>query len=205
MVGILLASSGYDAIRAGHHASWLDWVAIVSGGLLLVVFVIEMRRARSAKEHDAHGVAWVDVFAAAVTLVEAAHLQHKGKVGLPFAYLLVAILLLTIGVMHSRLRRLRRLVVDEHGFDIRTAPWSRTRLAWSDVADVQRAGDVVMVETRAGQTRRIDLRGMDHGGEAIAALLRHADVALAPAADVPPVADTPPTAAHRSEPCEPRP
>ena len=199
MVGILLASSGYDSIREGHHASWLDWVAIVSGAMLLVAFVIEMRRARTATAHHSHGIAWVDVFAAAVTLVEAAHLQHRGKVGLPFAYLLVAIVLLTVGLMHGRLQRVRRLIVDAHGFDIRTAPWSRTRLAWAAVADVQRAGTVVTVVTTAGDTRRIDLHDMDDADVAIAVLLRHAEAALVPPPAAPAVADTYPTVPDTSE------
>jgi hypothetical protein len=179
LVGLLLASSGYDAITSGHHASWLDVVAIVAGLLLLVAFVLEMRRARSATPHHGHGVGWVDIFAAAVTLVEAGHLFHRGKVRLPFAYLLVALLLLVMGLMHGRLQRLRRLVVDDRGFDIRTSPWSRTQLAWSEVAELRRDGDVVTAVTTTGREHRVDLRDMDHGDEAIETLLARAAAALA--------------------------
>jgi hypothetical protein len=179
LVGLLLASSGYNAIREGHHASWLDVVAIVSGLLLLAAFVVEMRLARRGGARAHHGIGWVDVFAAIVTAVEAAHLRHNGKVGLPIAYGLVAVLLLMLGLMHGRLQHLRRLVVDEHGFDIRMAPWSRTRLAWSDVADVHEAGSVVTVVTLAAQERRLDLREADHGDVVVETLLRHARAALA--------------------------
>jgi len=106
LVGLLLASSGYESIRDGHHATWLDWVAIVSGLVLLVAFVIEVRRARARHTH--HGsIGWVDIFAAAVTMVEAAHLHHKGKVGVPLAYGLIALLLLAKGLFHGRLQRIR--------------------------------------------------------------------------------------------------
>jgi hypothetical protein len=37
-VALLLAASGYGALREGHHASWLDVVAIGSGVLLLAAF-----------------------------------------------------------------------------------------------------------------------------------------------------------------------
>ena len=191
LVGLLLAVSGYDAIREGHHASWLDVVAITSGVLLLAAFAVEMRRTRRGADHAHQGVGWVDIFAAVVTGVEAAHLHHKGKVGLPFAYGLVALILLLLGLLHGRLQRLRRLVVDEHGFDIRMAPWSRTRLAWSEVADVQEAGRIVTVVTRAAQQRRFDLRDADHGEAVVEALLRHARAALAPQAAIPAAAVMP--------------
>jgi hypothetical protein len=185
LVGLVLAASGYNAIRAGDHASWLDAVAIVSGVLLLAAFAVEMRRTRRGAGHAHHGVGWVDLFAAAVTAVEAAHLHHKGKVGLPFAYGLVALMLLALGLLHGRLQRLRRLVVDEHGFDLRMAPWSRTRLAWSEVADVHESGRVVTVVTRAAQPQRFDLRDADGGDAVVEALLRHARAALAQPAVVP--------------------
>jgi len=180
LVGVLLASSGYESIVEGHHASWLDVVAIVSGLMLFVAFVIEVRRSRAAEAHHHGGVGWVDIFAAAVTFVEAGHLQHKGKVGLPIAYGLVAVLLLAVGLMHGRLQKVRRLVVDEHGFDIRLAPWSRVRLAWSDVEGLKAEGKVVTVTTRAGRDHRVDLRDAAHGEAVIEALKRHAAAALEP-------------------------
>ncbi len=192
VIGLTLASSGVAAMRAGHHATWLDVVAIVSGGLLLAAFAVEMRRARAGTAHHAHGahgIGWVDIFAAAVTAVEAAHLQHKGKVGLPIAYGVLALLLLALGLMHGRLRKLRRLVVDDRGFDIRTAPWSRLRLDWTDVADVRTAQQVVTVVRHDGREHRLDLRDAVGGEAVIAALERHAAAALAPAPS--PVAPTP--------------
>jgi len=164
LVGLLLASSGYESIRDGHHATWLDWVAIVSGLVLLVAFVIEVRRARARRTRHA------------------------------LAYGLIALLLLAKGLFHGRLQRIRRLVVDERGFDLRTSPWSRTRLAWSDVADVRAAGQVVTVATTAGAETRIDLRGTTHGEVVIETLLRHARAALAPTSPPPgsPIPDADP-------------
>ena len=188
LVGLLLELSGYQSVVEGHHASWLDVVAIGSGLLLLVAFVIELRQSRSAQAHHHGGVGWVDIFAAAVTLVEAAHLQHKGKVGLPIAYGFVALLLLAVGLMHGRLRQLRRLVVDEHGFDIRLAPWSRVRLRWADVAGLQSGGRVVTVTTTAGRVHRIDLRDAAQADAVIAALERHAAASLPPPPPPPEIA-----------------
>ncbi len=191
VIGLTLASGGVTAIAEGHRASWLDGVAIVSGLLLFGAFVIEMRRSRSAMAHRAHGVGWVDIFAAAVTAVEAAHLQHKGKVGLPIAYGLLAVLLLAFGLMHERLHGLRRLVVDAQGFDIRTAPWSRLRLAWADVADLRTVEQVMTVVGHDGRTHRLDLHDAVGGEAVIAALERHAAAALAPPPQDPP-GDSPP-------------
>ncbi|AMY08916.1 hypothetical protein LuPra_02122 [Luteitalea pratensis] len=196
LVGLLLASSGYASISEAHHASWLDVVAIVSGLLLLVAFVVEVRRARASVVHHHGAVGWVDIFAAAVTGVEAGHLQHKGKVGLPIAYGLVALLLLAVGLMHGRLQRLRRLVVDEHGFDVRLSPWSRVRLPWSEVADLHSAGRVVTVTTKAGRAHRFNLLDAGHGDAVIEALERHAATAIQPATppEITPAAAAPPEA-----------
>jgi len=180
LVGLTLALGGISALRDGHHASWLDVVAIGSGLLLLAAFAAEMRQARSTSAHPAHGVGWVDIFAAAVTAVEALHLQHKGKIGLPVAYGLLALLLLTLGLMHERLQRLRRLVVDAQGFDIRTAPWSRLRLSWADVAEVRTVGHVMTFVGHDGRQHRLNLRDAASSAALIAVLERHAATALAP-------------------------
>ena len=180
VIGLMLALSGLEAFQSGHHATWIDAVAIVSGALLVGAFVVEMRRSRSHAGHPHHGIGWVDVFAAAVTAVEAAHLFHKGKKALPFVYLLLAVILLALGLMHGRLQQLRRLIADDDGFDIRLAPWRRIRKRWDDIADIVVSGAMVTVTDRQGRDTVIDLSDVPQADAVIATLTRRADAALAP-------------------------
>ena len=158
LVGVTLAMAGAQAYLDGH-GTWPDAVGIVGGALLLAAFVREARTSRSAMAHAPHahhGIGWVDVFAGLVTAVEAWHLHHQGKHALPFAYAFVAVLLFTIGVLHPRLKTLRRLIVSDEGFDVRMSPWRRVRAAWSDVATLDADGRRVTITMLDGRVERLD-------------------------------------------------
>jgi hypothetical protein len=181
LIGLTLAMAGAQAIAAGHHVSWIDYVAVVSGALLMVAFVRELRAAGHASgAHPPHGINWVDVFAAGVTLVEAAHLQHLGKVRLPIAYALLAVFLLALGLFHGRLAQVRRLIVDEHGFDIRLHPWRRVRHAWRDLAAAAADGTSLTLTGLDGRVSRLNLADAPERAAVIDAFMHHATVALAP-------------------------
>lgn len=179
-IGLTLAAAGGQALADGHHVTWIDYVALVSGTLLLVAFVREMRGALRHGAHAHHGINWVDVFAAAVTLVEAAHLRHLGRVRLPIAYALLAAFLLGIGLFHDRLARIRRLIVDEDGFDIRLQPWKRVRRRWQDLATATADDTGITVTAHDGAVTRINLSDAPERASVIAAFMRHATTALAP-------------------------
>jgi hypothetical protein len=179
-IGLLLLLNGLGAIREGAHASWIDYLGVAAGALLLVAFAREVRASRHASRgHGAHGIGWVDVFAGLVTFVEAAHYHHQGKHLLPWAYVLVGVLLLVVGFSHPALGRMRRLVVDERGFDIRLSPWRRVRRAWSEVASFslgQTRIDLVLLD---GRVERLDLGDVDDASAAMSAFDAAATRALA--------------------------
>ncbi|HTU99130.1 MAG TPA: hypothetical protein VMF13_01225 [Luteitalea sp.] len=173
-IGLLLAWTGAGSLLDGHHASWVDVVAIVAGLLLLGAFVREQRHATGAHAAHGHRIGWVDVFAAAVTLVEAWHLAHLGKRGLPFAYLLLAVLLLLIGLFHGRIQAARRLIVDDHGFDVRLMPWRRIRASWTDIASISAEHGIVSLVRANGHQERLDLTDSPERDRVIDTWLRYA-------------------------------
>ena len=188
LVGLTLALAGGQAIADGHHASWVDYLALVSGLLLLVAFVRELRASRRPQHHAhaSHGINWIDVFAAAVTFVEAAHLQHLGKVRLPIAYGFVALLLLAVGLSHGRLSQMRRLIVDESGFDIRLQPWKRVQRQWREFSAIAADDTSITLTGLDGAETRLDLADAPQRAAVIAAFTRHGSAALAAlAADTP--------------------
>lgn len=182
-IGLTLAVAGGQALADGHHVTWIDYVALVSGALLLVAFVREMRGALRHGAHAHHGINWVDVFAAAVTLVEAAHLRHLGRVRLPIAYALLAVFLLGIGLFHDRLARIRRLIVDEDGFDIRLQPWKRVRRRWRDLTAVVADETSITLTELDGATMRLNLADAPERADVIDAFMRYGQPALAPMTD----------------------
>lgn len=177
LVGVTLALSGIEAFRASH-GTWADGVGVIGGGILLFAFLREVRTARTGGHGGHHGIGWVDVFAAVVTAVEAWHLHHQGKHGLPIAYGLVAAILLGLGLAHPRLARLRRLIVSPEGFDVRMSPWRRVRAAWADVAAVEADGAAVSVAMHDGRSHRFDFTDADHREVVVEAFVRAASEAL---------------------------
>ena len=160
LIGAVLAFGGLDAIGAGR-GTWPDVLGVAAGLALVAAFAIELRRARrpaQAAPHAHHGLGWVDLFASAVTLVEAWHLHHQGKHLLPWAYVLVAVILFVLGVSHARLKSLRRLVTNDEGFDLRTSPWRRLRRRWDEIASFSATEHGLQIVERSGRVLEIDLR-----------------------------------------------
>ena len=161
LIGVTLALAGMEAFQAGH-GTWADGIGVIGGTVLLIAFVREVRAARHGSHASHHGVGWIDIFAAVVTAVEAWHLHHQGKHGLPIAYGLVAVLLLGIGLAYPYLARLRRLIVTPDGFDIRMNPFRRVRAAWTEVAAVTAVGTAVSVTMLDGRSHRFDFVDADN-------------------------------------------
>ncbi|MFN8093399.1 MAG: hypothetical protein U0599_31130 [Vicinamibacteria bacterium] len=185
-VGAALVLGGLQALRPGGHGpAWPDAAGIVAGVLLIGAFARELGAARRGAPHAGHGPNLVDVFAAAVTGVEAWHLHHQGKHLLPFAYLFAAALLLAIGLFHGRLARLRRLRLDDDGFDIRLSPWKRTRLDWSQVAQWRRDACGLDLTRRDGTLVRLDLSDAPERETVLDALVRELEARPAPPAEEP--------------------
>lgn len=152
VIGVALAISSVSAWGFGT-ATWLDVVGLGGGLCVLMAFVLELRRDRRARTRSEakahrHGVGWVDVSAAVVTAVEAWHLHHQGKQGLPIAYGVAAVLLLAAGMLHGRVSQRRRLRISPQGIDFRTGVWRGMQVGWSDIVEMHGHGNRVIVQRR---------------------------------------------------------
>lgn len=173
-LGVALAMSGVSAWSAGT-ATWLDLVGLAGGLGVLVAFAVELRRDRriqigSEVAAHSHGVGWADVGAALVTAVEAWHLHHQGKHGLPVAYGFTAVVLLAVGVLHGRLSGRRRLRISPQGIDFRAGVWREVHVPWSDIVEMQGDGHRMVVRRRSEPAVTLDCATALNAPELMAAL-----------------------------------
>jgi hypothetical protein len=105
---------------------------------------------------------------------------------------LLAVFLLGIGLFHGRLAQVRRLIVDEDGFDIRLHPWRRVRHAWRDLVAASADGSSLTLTGLDGRVTRLNLADAPERAAVIDAFMHHANAALAPPAPPqPPATDDP--------------
>ena len=117
-------------------------------------------------------VSLFDVVAAVVVFLEGVHRYNPGKGFQPATmYFLIAAATLVIGLQHHRLAALVRAEVGGGGFLLRTRPFRPLRMAWRDVAALERRGDTVVVRPSAAGVKA-NLRGCANRGEVFAALVR---------------------------------
>jgi len=176
-----LFAAGFDALRHGVEGSELALatVEMATAGLLLGTMIKSLRAARRAGQagfHHAHGVDWMDIFAAAVLFAEVAEryqLNHHTHVSRPLV--LTALLTLGLGLFHGRMSawtgRRRSIRVDDAGVSVGGPPFRRLRAAWSDLASIAVNDRDAEIRTKAGRTRRIDLNDLDNAADVRRALI----------------------------------
>lgn len=179
-VGLLAAAA--QSLAAGAHGLELALaIAEIATSALLISSIV--RGARSLHTHDhhhghthhAHGIEWIDIFAAGVLLAEAAehwHVTHH----VAGPTILTALVTLTIGLMHTRLstRKARRRslrLTDEHLF-IPGRPFRSIKARWNEIAHVSVTEHQAEIRLHDGTRRRINLRDMRNAAEVRDALLK---------------------------------
>ena len=153
VAAVMLIGAGLESLDSGHGAWWFVAASIVVGAALVVAVIREIRALR---RHGAEPGALpvVDFLAVPLLVLEAVHRHEQGKHYLPWAYVFVALLTLARALAWRRLVRIRRLRLDEAGLDIRLRPFRRVRVAWADLASVERVADGLSLCTR-GKAERI--------------------------------------------------
>jgi len=168
-VTLLLAA--IEGLGGAHRKSlWLTAIEVLVGGALIVVLIRDLRRGESAPHAR---VSLFDVIASAVILLEAVHRYNPAKGFQPATmYFVIAAATLALGLLHHRLAGWVRAELDDVGFSVRTRPFRPLRMAWRDVAAIERNGNRLVVRTVSGRRAKTDLRGCANRDEVFAAIER---------------------------------
>lgn len=177
---VSLLSAGLAALPAPDAGGTaLAGAELAVAAMLLAAVARELRPSR---RHDAEGVSgagvgWINLFAAAALFAETAQRYHD-RGTLSWATFLLGGVTLGLGLLNPRIVRRRAerrfFRADDAGVELRSSRLRGFRLAWSEVAAVERDGDALLLRTRTGAERRIGLRRYRNGEAVAAALLRAA-------------------------------
>jgi len=189
-----------QALKEGARGFDLALAIVEIGTSVLLVATIA-RSIRGARKNGqrglphAHGIDWVDIWAAAVLFVEAAerwHLRHH----MPRPLILTAFVTLGLGLFHGRItafrRRRRSLRISAEGIYVSGRPFNTFTARWPDIAAIVVTERSAEIRTRHGRVRRLDLADLENA-DAIRAAFEdaRAHIAAIDVGEQPPVASPP--------------
>ncbi len=135
---------------------------VVAGVLVIGSFLYLLRQTfkHHATDHVHRGVDWVDLFLAAMLLVEViVHHHETGRI--PRPTLLLSATMLVFGLTHGRLaarvERHRTLRVDAAGVTSGEKFFRRFTVSWSEIADITIGPTEARIVRRDGRERRFNL------------------------------------------------
>lgn len=162
--GFFLFLTGLEQLQDAHEAHpFFTWLALLSGAIVLIAAIVEMRNLR---KHRHTGYGWVDLFSVPVLIIEGMHKVHLGKKYLPWVYFFLAIVMLVRGLIYYRLLHLRKITMDASGFFARTAPFRTLRMLWHEVEAVETQAASINIVTTNGAVYMLDLKGIRNREEA---------------------------------------
>lgn len=168
--------SGMQSLSAGAEGleRMLAVAGVLTAGLLIVAFAREVPGAtRPHGEHRAHGVDWMDIFAAGVLFAEAAEKWHlRGHIWRPET--LAGLATLGVGLFHGRLaarkERRRSLRLTSAGVVVGRRFFGAFRAGWDEIATIAMTEREATIRTRDGRQRRLDLADLENASAVRAAL-----------------------------------
>lgn len=172
-----LLAAGVQALAEGARGLDLALAAveIITSAMLVITIGREMRelhRRQPSRGHHAHGVDWIDIWAAGVLFAEAAERWHV-KHHLARPMILTGLVTLGLGLFHQRLaarRQHRRAVrINPDGIYIGGKPFRTFSASWPDLAAISITSTAVEVRTRRGRVRRVDLGDLENADDVRAA------------------------------------
>ena len=198
--GLVLA--GIQALKNGARGFDLA-LALVEIGTSVVLVATIGRSVREARkggkgQHHAHGIDWIDIWAAAVLFVEAAERWHlKHHIARPT--ILTALITLGLGLSHGRMmafkRRRRSLRISAEGIYVGGRPFNTFTARWPDIAAIVVTERSAEIRTRNGRVRRLDLADLENADAVRAAIVdAQAHLAAIRARQQPSAAASPPVA-----------
>ena len=159
-----------DGIDHVSHAAGLDWwlgAVEVAVSTLVIGTVIRgfraLRHQTARRDHDVHphhGIDWIDISLGVMLSVEA-YAKYHATAHVPRPTILLAVAMLTIGMLHGRLAswgdRRRELRVDAEGITVPDKPFNRMTLTWAEVAQIDVGDRSAVIIANDGRLQRIDL------------------------------------------------
>ena len=163
---VVLLGDGLTRLGRGDTGAgfWLGLAEIAVSALVIGSFVRTVRGARqnaaAPHAHGQHGPDWLDLFLAAMLVVEAVVHQHETG-HLPRPTVVMAAVMVVLGLAHGRIaaagERRRSLQVSDAGITVGGRFFTRFVASWDEIADVRIDAREAAVVTRDGRTRRFDL------------------------------------------------
>jgi hypothetical protein len=134
VVAASLLQEAVPAIRLNAGDAWFAWIEAIAASALIIAAVRELKFRKSG-HHEA--IAWTEIFAGLVLIVEAAIKWREGPRHYPLAIArsLVAALVIGLGLAHSRLKHARSLKIDEQGLRWRQGLLSSS-VDWKDIDNI---------------------------------------------------------------------
>lgn len=159
--GVLLIITGVSSLLSGHTEHLrIDVLGIVIGAALLVVLKRELK-----SKHGSHSkVAWFEVLAGIVIVLEGFHKLHHDKSWFQPGTLMMAagVAVFLLGLFHAKLPAFRKLTYTETGFKVRTRPIRSFSGRWKDIKSFALDGNKLVIEQKNGSTKKHTLRSIEN-------------------------------------------
>lgn len=166
--GVYLILNGVTNLLGGHAEHlWVDLLGIAAGLALLFV----LRRELKHKGHGHGQVAWFEVVAGVVVVIEGFHKLHPDDWFQPGSILMLAgLMFVAVGLFHERLITFRSLKCTDEGFALRIRPIYRLAGKWADIQSLALDGNKLVITNKDGSTSSASLRSIDNRQEVLAML-----------------------------------
>lgn len=130
-----LLQEAVPAIRLSPGDAGFAWIEALAASGLIIAAIRELKF-KKADRHEA--VAWTEIFAGAVLIVEAAIKWREGPRHYPLAVArsFVAALVIGLGLSHARLKHARSLKIDDKGVRWRQKLLRSYSVEWKDLQSV---------------------------------------------------------------------
>lgn len=167
--GLVLIIAGVASLKEGwHEHSWIDLLGLIAGLLLVVSLVRELK---AKDEHSHKKIAWFDVLAGIVIMLEGYHKLHPGEWFQPGSVLMfVGALLFFIGLFHSKLPTVRQLKCTAEGFTVRIRPIYSFSDKWANIKSFSLDKNTLLIRKTDDSVEKRSLRKIENRDEVLKVL-----------------------------------
>jgi len=157
----LLIVAGVGHVR--HGGAVLPFLEIAAGVLLIGSVVFER-----VKHHSGGGVAWVEFAGATMTLVEAfSRLEERHHLSFYVLSFVTPVIRFALAIFDAEVTALRRIKIDDGGFEMRLRAFFARRVAWRDVESWMASPDAIVFRMRNGREKTFKFRSVINREEAM--------------------------------------